>query len=480
MAARPFPEQLYSLARLFSSAGVRLYAVGGAVRNTLLDLPWEDVDVCSALLPEQVMELCKTHSVHFVPTAPELGTVVIVMDGMSFEHTTFRGDSYPATGQHRPEQVTFCTDVHQDALRRDFTVNAIYFDPIGGEYLDPVGGRADLEKKILRAARPQADLTMGQDALRILRLVRFGAQLGFRPEKETLEAARRHSAKLSDIAWERKRKELSLLLLADVKYGPAGSMEASPVLDGLHLLVELGAMEELIPELLKGRGMEQHVRYHRFDVMEHNLRACAAVKPELILRVAALLHDVGKPYAVEQSGIPPEAARDWRAYGAPRSPMQGHDELGAQIAEGILQRLKFSRDEIARILALIRYHMYDLKGEAKDNTLRMRFAQLGWEMSHQLCAIREADMRGSGMEPDYVARRWRDVLAWMKKNHCPFSEEELACTGNDIMSWLGIGPGPAVGEVKRRLFLHCAWDPKSNTPERLKRLAKGIKAGGDS
>ena len=168
-------------------------------------------------------------------------------------------------------------------------------------------------------------------------------------------------------------------------------------------------MWELLPEMEKGQGMRQHLQYHRYDVMEHGLRACAAAEPTRLLRMAALLHDVGKPYAVEQSGIPAEAALDWRTYGAPRSPMQGHDEIGAQVAQKILERLRWPKAEGERILLLIRYHMYDLKGEAKDGTLRARFAELGWETSHQLCAIREADIRGSGMEPDYTVWRWREI-----------------------------------------------------------------------
>ncbi len=479
----PLPMALKTLAALWSRQGAVLYGVGGIVRNGLLGLPPSDLDICSAMLPQGVLELCRAQGIPCIPKALQFGTVEIHYQGLKLEHTTFRGqEEYEAGGSHRPRAVTLGAEMEQDAFRRDFTCNAMYIEILSGDILDPTMGKQDVSRRILRATTPDPHVILQDDGLRVLRLVRFACELGFAIEENTWAAAKDCVAGLGDIAWERKREELSKILLSDVRY-PALHQGHAPVLYGLHLLHEIGALPYVLPELLEGEGVPQRPQYHRYEVMEHNFHACAAAPPQLTLRLAALLHDVGKPAALREKQLPMDAGGHACTPGElalPRgvTPMLGHDSIGAQMALCMLERLRYPKKIAEEAADLIAHHMYDLNGKAKENTLRARFAGWGYEHSLALCALREADVRGSGYETQWVAKRWREVLENMQREGAPFSEGQLCCTGKDIMEWLNIPPGPAVGEIKRKLLLHCARYPKDNTPERLKKAAQGMNAPG--
>ncbi len=446
---------LGKLAQAFREEGAALYGVGGMVRNPLLGLTVADFDVCAALPPERVRALCERAGFACAEKGAAFGTLDILADGERFEYACFRAEQYDETGAHRPQSVRFSQSLEEDAFRRDFTVNALYLDPLSGEVIDPTGGLSDLEKRLLRATSKNPGDILRDDGLRILRLARFAAELGFVAEPATLEAAREHAGGLVDISPERVQAELNKLLLADVRYR-AG--EASLVY-GLALLYESGALEAVLPELARCAGVKQKAQYHAYDVLYHSFHACACAPPELTLRIAMLLHDIGKPAALESHGK-----------------MHGHELLSAQMAERILSRFKYPTAIKKEAVELIRLHMYDLKGEARPRTLKKRFVQLGKERALRLCAVREADVHGSGIETGEVAtaRRWREVLADMERKNAPFTERELCCTGLDIEGWLSIPPGPRVGEIKRALLLHCACKPEDNTPARLRALARDI------
>ncbi|OQB25454.1 MAG: CCA-adding enzyme [Firmicutes bacterium ADurb.Bin182] len=474
------PAAIKELARLFQNAGARLYAVGGMVRNPLLGLPVSDVDVCSSLRPDSVRSLCENNGLRMVPKGIDYGTVeIMVGDGkgtIGVEHTTFRGDTYAPGGSHRPSAVSFSDSPEEDAFRRDFTVNALYLDILRGELIDPTGGMEDIRKRQIRATSKDPREIMRSDGLRLLRMVRFAAELSFSVEEKTLAAAKECITGLKDIAFERIRDELFKILLSDARY-PKADTEGNPVLDALVTLNEIKALDVILPELAKGRGIAQNPVYHAFDVLTHALHACSEAPPVLDLRLSALLHDIGKPYAIERNGLSAVTVPD----GVRHSPMLYHEKIGASISREILSRLCCQNELIDTVSSLVLWHMYDINAKAKESTLRVRFAQWGEEFTKKLICLREADVRGSGLTtgPVASAERWKRILKGMKEQNAPFSVNELQCDGNDIMEWLGIGPSAAVGEIKKKLLRHCAKFPKDNTCERLKRIVKGMaEAGG--
>ncbi len=454
------PGELFSLAELFAAQGVSLYAVGGLVRNSLLSLPVSDIDICSAMLPAKVIELTRKRGYTVVPKGIDFGMVEIHIGAYRFEHTTFRSDSYGEGGGHRPSGVRFSSTPEEDAFRRDFTVNALYYDILGGTVSDPTGGLTDLEAKLIRTTSKDPAAVLSDDGLRLMRLVRFAAELGFDVEENTLAAAKKLVGNLRDISPERIRDELDHILLSDVKYG---SVSPERVFFGLDLLNKIGAVEVILPELYLGRGIQQKPNFHRYDVLEHCLHTASEAKPTVAARLSGLLHDVGKPTVKLATGR-----------------MHGHDTEGAEIAREILHRLHYDNRTIDSVVFTVRHHMYDLNNTAKECTLRRTFVRWGYERSLDICDIRTADVHGSGIISGRVAsaERWRKVLAAMKAESVPFTEKELRCSGFDIIRWLDIPPGPQVADIKRRLVAHCAVHPADNEPEKLKKIAFDIFVNG--
>ncbi|MBE5785134.1 MAG: CCA tRNA nucleotidyltransferase [Clostridiales bacterium] len=448
---------LEDLARIFQSGGAALYAVGGMVRNSLLSLPVQDVDICSPMLLEEAEALLREKGVKTKQKGAFFGTLDIEFQGERFEYASFRAERYGEGGDHKPSEVTFGATLEEDAFRRDFTVNALYYDILAGEVIDPTGGLRDLEAGLIRATSPDPNIILRDDGLRILRMARFAAELGFTVEENTLIAAGHNSSGLRDIAPERIREELDKILLSDIRYLKGKDR----VLYGLALLRDCRALDVILPEVAAGRGIEQRKEYHAYDVETHMLHSAAAAPARLHLRMAALLHDVGKPVAFRNTGK-----------------MLGHDVIGTGISREILTRLRYPNHIIDQVTTLVRWHMYDLNGSAKESTLRRRFAQWGRDTSHDLVAIREADVHGSGLILGEVksAERWKKFLLRMDVEHAPFHTNELDCTGKDIMEWLSLPPSPRIGEVKMQLLLHCACHPKDNCRERLQKITKDIGA----
>ena len=432
------PTALRDFAEALERDGVTLYAVGGCVRDALLGREVHDVDLASRLRPEEMLERAKANGVPARIVQQTLGTVLITVDGTDYEHTTFRTESYGAGGAHKPDAVRFSDSPETDAFRRDFSVNALYKSVTDGTILDPTGGLTDLENRVLRTTTKDPAVILKDDGLRILRLVRFAAALDFSIDPDTWEAAKANAALLGDVAWERKRQELDKILL-----GPR-------VFEALSMLRDVGALPYVLPELVLCEGMEQRKDYHKYDVLTHLFRTCENTPEEPALRLAGLLHDVGKPEAYR---------RDGKLY--------AHDVYGTEIARTMLERLQYPKPMIERVCGVIRIHMFDLKDEASDATIRKRFAEFGRERTEDLIAIREADIRGSGYQTGYVAERWRKLYDEMQREHAPFSESELAVSGGDIMKELGIPAGERVGKIKHALLLRCAVHPEENKREIL-------------
>lgn len=427
------PNAVCAFARTLESEGIALYAVGGCVRDALLNRPVHDMDLTSRLRPDELCAKARACGVDARIVQKTLGTVLLSIEGRTFEHTTFRTESYGEGGEHRPDSVAFADSPEEDAFRRDFSVNALYADVLTGEIVDPTGGREDLEKRVLRTTTKEPAVILRDDGLRIMRLVRFAAALEFSIDPRTWEAAKANAELLRDVAWERKQQELNRILLGE------------HVQKGLFVLRDVGALPYVLPECVACDGMPQRSDHHKYDVLTHMFHTCAETPNELSARLTGLLHDVGKPEAKRRDGN-----------------FYAHDVYGERIAREMLTRLRYPTALIDRVCFAIRAHMFDIADTASDATIRRRFAQWGRARTADVIAIREADVRGSGYKLDYRAERFRRVYAAMQAEGAPFSESELCVTGEDVMQELGISKGERVGRIKHRLLLHCAVHPNDN------------------
>ena len=449
------PKDLLPLAEAFAKENTEVFVVGGLVRNALLNLPPSDIDVCSRLTPQEIVEIMPRHNIRVIEKAAEMGTVELHFAGSIVEHTTFRRESYAEGGEHRPRMVAFGESLADDAWRRDFSVNALYANLLTGEVIDPTGGIPDLEQQIIRTTSADPDDIMRSDALRVLRLVRFACELGFGIDESTWQAAKRNAPKLADIAQERRRQEFVKILLTDARYPQLGRDELRSPMRGLRLLDELDVWDYLVPEFNLARGMGQRPDHHRYDVLEHSFRVCAAAPATEKLRLAGLLHDVGKPDCKRETGV-----------------QYAHDKFGERISKRVLSDLRFPTKTITEVSKLVEGHMYDIQHMAKTSTLRVKFASWGRERTRDQILLREADVRGCGYDVDYVAEDWRALYETMLHDGTPFSERELAITGQQLMEASGLPEGKELGELKKKLFLYCVKHPQDNNLARLTQLAK--------
>lgn len=452
------PSGLSALSDLFSAHGFALHLVGGFIRNMVLGLPGGDLDVCSAALPDAAAKIARNAGLKVIEKAPELGTIEIhLRDGDKlnvFEHTTFRQDYYPAGGMHRPYRVAFTNSIEEDARRRDFTIGALYLNLSSNDIVDPTGKALDdIKNGVLRAAAPNPDDIIRDDGLRIMRMARFASELGFSVDKALFASAQRHVHLLIDISAERKRDELIKILLSDIKYP---QMSGGGPLCGLKLLSDTGAFGFVLPHLNKADGLQQNPQNHKYDVLSHCFYTCAATPPVLTLRLAALLHDIGKPAALDQD-----------------AKMYGHEHIGEKFAREDIMSLKFDKKTRDAVLLLIKNHMFDYNAKAKPDTIRRRAVRLGREAFTHLIALRRADVAGSGYTMNRIvsADNWQEELERMLDQNVPFSIKELKITGHEIAQILGTGPSVGVGKILRALHNECIIDPKKNDNKKLRQRA---------
>ena len=444
------PEKLKKLAAVLPAP---LYVVGGSVRDFLAgharkQADFADWDVCAPVLPEVAAAAAKDCGFAVRSVYKNTGTVKLTDGaGTELECSSFRSDEY-VRGLHAPAKVYFTQDIRADAERRDFTCNAVYFDIRGNRFADPLDGRKDIEEKRMRTVRDSRRV-FGEDGLRLLRLARQCGQLGFRADGDTLRGARENAFLIRDIVPERIFAELELILHADEKYGVKdGHYRALRVLD------ETRVLDEILPELTRGRGMAQPASFHAHDVLEHSLR-CALYAPGGI-RWAALLHDVGKPLCMLRDGN-----------------YHRHPEEGAALSDRILTRLKAPKRLKEHTHALVLRHMYDMQCDTRERKLRRYFAE-NFALLADLIALKQADYSAckDDLSPAPTVRRWREVLSRMHSEGAPFAERELKITGKDLLD--GGMPAQYVGKVLHGLLLHCAADPQDNRADRLKGIAFGI------
>ena len=386
------------------------------------------------------------------------------LDKVEAEYAAFRSDKY-IRGEHTPAETFFTEDIFLDARRRDFACNAIYYDISADSFVDPLGGIDDVNAKRLRTA-DAPDKVFGEDGLRLLRLARFAGTTGFTPTAETIASAKKNAALIADIAPERVFAELKLILSADEKYGnERGVYEALKILDETHVF------DGIFPELTAGRNLKQRADFHDHDVLEHSLRAAAYsaragalaggedVPAPFEVRLAALLHDIGKPAAYFRDGK-----------------FSDHPNMGAEICRAALTRLKAPVKTIAFIEDLTRWHMYDYDLKTKENKLR-KFIVSHYDIFTALLLVKQADYSAckDDLSPAPCVIRLKNLEAKMRAENVPFSLKELAVRGNEIAPLL---PSPRyVGATLNELLLHCAMIPSDNVKERLLRLAAALAEG---
>ncbi len=415
------PEKLYKLAK---SLPKPLYVVGGACRDALAGLASSerDWDICAPVCADEVVAAAKEAGLEVLATYKNTGTVRMNADGESAEFTCFRTDKY-VRGVHSPAEVTFTDDMASDARRRDFKCNAVYYDILADNFCDPLGGIEDIKNRRLTTVADPVKV-FGEDGLRLMRLARISAQTGFNPSEECAEGAAANAELIRDIAPERIWTELDLILHSDLKYGICGGQYV-----GLTILRRTGVLGYILPELALGEGMEQRSDFHDHDVLEHSLRAVLYAPTDI--RLAALLHDVGKPYCMINTG------RYTR-----------HDEAGREISREICTRLRVPKKLTEKVAELTGLHMYDLSCGASENKVR-KFIVNHYGIIPELLELKQADYSAckDDLSEAPCVTKWKKIISRMEGEGVPFTLKQLAVKGNDLLG-LGIPPEKIAATLK--------------------------------
>ena len=413
------PQSVYNCIAALEQGGFEAYCVGGCVRDWLLGINPHDFDLCTNAAPEEMHRVFA----HFplVTAGEKHGTVGVIFGKEVVEITTYRTEGAYSDSRH-PDWVQFVPSLKEDLARRDFTVNAMAYSP-GKGLQDPFGGQADLKAGVLRAVG-DPNKRFQEDALRILRGMRFAARFGFEIEKATFDAMLEEKGRLDALAKERVFSELSQLL---------------PVADAAHLIAFAPLIAQVIPELESAIGFDQHSPHHAFDIYTHICHVVEAAPKTLPLRWAALLHDVGKAatYAPDETG---------------RGHFYGHAKVGAQMAEDILLRLKAPSALRGQVVDLIARHMTLLEPDKK--LLRRRLSQYGVEGVQNLLALQRADFGSKGVhgdDPDPGFQETQRILQELLQEDACLSLKDLAVDGKDLLA-LGYPAGKALGECLNHLL----------------------------
>lgn len=429
---RLFPTELIEFAEKLP---FDVYVIGGFVRNFFAGLPLDktDIDLCGVSCASDL-------NVEYAITSSGLGTAVVKIGGKSYEYTPFRTESYRG-GKHFPDAVNLNATIEQDCARRDFTSGCIYYRLRDGKIYDPYGGIEDCRNKILREIN---DKVFHCDGLRLLRMARIAAETGFEIDADTLRDARANAELLKDIANERKRAELTRILNADALYGVKDAHYRA-----LKLVSEAGLWEHFIPEVAEMKDFPQNPKYHRYDVMEHTFLTVKNCPPDV--RLAALFHDIAKPFCQKRDGN-----------------MHMHSVEGRAMTEKILKRLGFSKKQVDITCRLVAAHMYDLKGNASFNKVKL-FVADNMDIIDRLMELNRADAIGTGMwlEDNH---RFGVAKEEILKTNAPYSLSMLDINGDNLLK-IGFS-GPSVSAELQYLRRECIINPSLNNRDWLISMAE--------
>lgn len=442
------PTEIKNIIESLEKSGFEGYAVGGCVRDLLMDKTPNDWDIATNAKPEEIQRIFPESFY-----ANKFGTVTVKTESADeslkeVQITPYRIESKYSDKRH-PEEVEFVSNLKDDLSRRDFTINALATAD-GKLIVDLFNGQNDIEKKIIQTVGKPED-RFNEDALRLLRAIRFATVLNFKIEKETLRALKENAQWLKAISQERIRDEFIKIINSDRAY------------DGVLALHDSGLLKYTVPELEDGIDIGQNL-HHIYTVWEHNLLALkysAEKNYSFDVRLASLFHDIGKPQTKRGDGK--------------YSTFYGHDVVGAQITARILERLKFPKDQAEKITKFVRYHLFYYNvGEVTESSVRRLLANVGPEDIDDLIKVREADRIGSG-RPKAVPYKLRHLKYIIDKvSHDPISAKMLKINGNDVMNELGVAPGPKVGLILSSLLAEVLDNPEKNESEYLRQRVKEL------
>ena len=434
------PPKVNQIMQTLQANGFEAYAVGGCVRDSILGRKPDDWDITTSATPQETKQLFqKTFD-----TGIEHGTITVLLGKDAYEVTTYRVDGKYEDSRH-PSEVTFTRSLKEDLLRRDFTMNAMAYNDKEG-LVDIFGGMDDLQNRCIRCVG-NAEERFREDALRILRAVRFAAQLDFEVEEETKQGIRRLAPTLANISAERIQVELVKMLV-------------SPNPGLLRMAYELGITQVILPEFDVMMQTTQETPHHCYSVGEHTLRAVELVRAEKALRLTMLLHDVAKPKmkTVDDTG---------------RAHFKKHDLEGTQMAKAILRRLKFDNDTINKVTKLVAYHDYRM--EAEPRLVRRAMNRIGEDLFAEYLEVRMADtLAQSAYQREEKLQNLQDIRSCYEEiieNKQCVSLKELAVTGSDLIAD-GMAPGKEIGHVLNLLLEQVLEKPELNDKETLLRLRK--------
>lgn len=429
------PGDVTYIIHCLQAEGHEAYAVGGCVRDSLLSRTPDDWDITTSARPEETKALFG----RTVDTGIQHGTVTVMLHKKGYEVTTYRVDGEYEDGRH-PNEVTFTSNLIEDLKRRDFTINAMAYNEEEG-LVDAFGGREDLEKGIIRCVG-DADERFTEDALRIMRAVRFSAQLGFAIEEKTKAAICGHAENLRKVSAERIQVELTKLL-------------ASPHPEFLKYAWETGITAIILPEFNRMMETSQQNPHHSWNVGEHTLRAMRAVRADKVLRLTMLLHDCGKPECAftDEDGV---------------DHFHGHAAAGSRMARGILKRLRYDNDTIDKVTELVYWHDCEILPEIR--AVRRAASKVGTALFPLLLEVKRADLAAQSDYQRAEKAEWLDRLDSLyeqiqEEGDC-LTLKDLAVTGRDLMA-AGMKPGPQLGRTLTALLEFVLEDPGKNTKEYL-------------
>ena len=444
------PDDVLAVCERLRAAGYEAHLVGGGIRDLLLGRPPSDFDVATDAVPEKVLDLFG--AAFAIPTGLQHGTVtVLTQTRRPVEVTTFRGEGLYLDGR-RPSTVTYVSTLDEDLARRDFTMNALAYEPLAGNLTDLFDGQGDLDRRLVRAVGdPLARFR--EDGLRPMRAVRQATQLEFDIEPATLAAIPETLDVFRRVSAERIRDEIMKMLAA---------RQPSR---GLDLMRVTGLLGEVIPELLEGVGCTQN-RFHKHDVYRHTLEVVDHTRGGAVVRLGALLHDVGKPRARQpREGAPGEFS------------FFKHEYVGSEMADAICRRLRLPTADREQVVAMVAHHMFFYTPDWTDGTVRRFVRRVGGEVLDALFALREGDIagRGFGEDPEVELGELRRRVADVATEDAALRVTDLAIDGKDVMRVLGIKPGKEVGIVLDRLLERVLDDPALNTREKLEALVPVVR-----
>ena len=434
------PRIVTDFGRVIDQAGYESYLVGGAVRNLLQGEKPADYDIACNAYPDEVKRIFR----RVIPTGIRHGTVTVLFRQTKFEVTTYRTES-TYSDSRRPDAVTFVPTLNEDLCRRDFAINAIAVDTLTGRITDPHCGREDLKNGIIRAIGTPEE-RFNEDGLRLLRACRFASQLGFSIENETLKGMIACRENITSVSVERIREEIDKILLS-----------RRPSI-GFLTIEQAQLLDIVLPELAACRGVMQYGN-HAFDVFEHSLFSCDGAPASLEVRLAALFHDLGKPVCRKElsDGV---------------IVFHRHEELSAELAGGVLRRLKYPKATERTVTHLIRNHMFSYGPEWTDAAARRFLRRVGKDQIENLFSLRMADvygMRGVPGTGEGISQL-RSRIASIVKNEEALSLKDLAIDGHDLAA-AGIPNGPRMGVVLDFLLEAVMDDPSQNDRDVLIDLA---------